>query len=213
MKKGIIGCLGAIVLFGLILIFSIIGGYNRLTRLSQGVDSQWAQVENVYQRRMDLIPNLVQTVQGAANFEKSTLEDVTKARAAAENNGVDPNTAPTDPAKLAQFQQAQDRLGAAVVRVLAVAENYPQLHATENFSELQAQLEGTENRISVERGRFNDTVQQYNTAVRTFPAVLYAGAMGFQTKPYFSAATGASAPPQVQFNFNTPANSPATTTR
>jgi LemA protein len=101
-----IGCLGALVLFGLIAVFSAIGGYNRLNRLSQGVDSQWAQVQNVYQRRMDLIPNLVQTVQGAANFEKSTLEDVTKARADAENTGVDANTAPTDPAKLSQFQQA-----------------------------------------------------------------------------------------------------------
>jgi len=207
MKKGILGCLGAIVLFVLILIFSIIGGYNRLTRLSQGVDSQWAQVQNVYQRRMDLIPNLVQTVQGAANFEKSTLEEVTKARAAAESTGVDANAAPSDPAKLAQFQQAQDRLGAAVTRVLAVAENYPQLHATENFAELQAQLEGTENRIAVERGRFNDAVQQYNTSVKSFPAVLYAGAMGFQPKPYFTATAGAATPPQVQFNFN---NSPST---
>jgi LemA protein len=207
MKKGIIGCLGAIVLFVLILIFSIIGGYNRLTRLSQGVDSQWAQVQNVYQRRMDLIPNLVQTVQGAANFEKSTLEEVTKARAAAESTVVDPNAAPSDPAKLAQFQQAQDRLGVAVTRVLAVAESYPQLHATENFAELQAQLEGTENRIAVERGRFNDAVQQYNTSVKSFPAVLYAGAMGFSTRPYFAANAGAQTPPQVQFNFN---SSPST---
>jgi LemA protein len=204
MKKIAIGCLGALVLFTLIVVFSVIGGYNRLNRLSQGVDSQWAQVQNVYQRRMDLIPNLVQTVQGAANFEKSTLEDVTKARTEAENTGINPNAAPTDPAKLAQFQQAQDHLGAAVTRVLAVAENYPQLHATENFAELQAQLEGTENRIAVERGRFNDAVQAYDTTVRSFPSVLYAGAMGFQTKPYFSATTGAATPPQVQFNFNNP---------
>jgi LemA protein len=204
MKKPILGCLGAIALFLLILLFTVIGGYNYLTRLSQGVDSQWAQVQNVYQRRMDLIPNLVQTVQGAANFEKSTLEDVTKARAEAENTGVDPNTAPTDPAKLAQFQQAQEKLGAAVVRVLAVAENYPQLHATQNFADLQAQLEGTENRIAVERGRFNDAVQQYDTAIRTFPALLYSGAMGFSTKPYFTANTAAQTPPQVQFNFNNP---------
>jgi LemA protein len=204
MKKAVLGCFGVIVLFFLIVIFTVIGGYNRLTRLSQAVDSQWAQVQNVYQRRMDLIPNLVQTVQGAANFEKSTLEDVTKARAEAENTGIDPNTAPTDPAKLAQFQQAQEKLGAAVVRVLAVAENYPQLHATQNFADLQAQLEGTENRIAVERGRFNDAVQQYDTAIRSFPALLYAGAMGFTTKPYFAANTGAQTPPQVQFNFNNP---------
>jgi LemA protein len=204
MKKLVLGCLGAVVLFIIILVLSVIGGYNRLTRLSQAVDSQWAQVQNVYQRRIDLIPNLVQTVQGAANFEKSTLEDVTQARAAAENSGIDPNSAPTDPAKLAQFQQAQERLGAAVVRVLAVAENYPQLHSTANFAELQAQLEGTENRIAVERGRFNDTVRQYNTALRSFPAILYSGAMGFTTKPYFVATTAAQTPPQVQFNFNKP---------
>ncbi|MGA2441812.1 MAG: LemA family protein [Tepidisphaeraceae bacterium] len=207
MKKAVLGCLGAVVLLIIILLLTVISGYNRLTRLSQGVDSQWAQVQNVYQRRIDLIPNLVQTVQGAANFEKSTLEDVTQARAAAENTGIDPNSAPTDPAKLAQFQQAQERLGAAVVRVLAVAENYPQLHSTANFAELQAQLEGTENRIAVERGRFNDAVQQYNTALRSFPAVLYSGAMGFTVKPYFAATTAAQTPPQVQFNFN---NSPST---
>jgi LemA protein len=207
MKKIILACLGAVLLLVTILVFTVIGGYNRLTRLSQGVDSQWAQVQNVYQRRIDLIPNLVQTVQGAANFEKSTLEEVTQARAAAENTGVDPNTAPTDPAKLAQFQQAQERLGASVVHVLAVAENYPQLRATENFAELQAQLEGTENRIAVERGRFDDAVQAYNTAQRTFPAVLYSGAMGFTTKPYFTATAPAQTPPQVQFNFN---NSPST---
>jgi len=204
-----LGCLGTIVVLGIILLVTLIGGYNHLTGLSQGVDSQWAQVQNVYQRRLDLIPNLVQTVQGAANFEKSTLEEVTQARAAAEGTGVDPNTAPTDPAKLAQFQAAQERLGAAVVHVLAVAENYPQLTATQNFTDLQAQLEGTENRISVERGRYNDTVQAYDTAVRSFPAVIYAGAMGFQTKPYFAAATAAQTPPQVQFNFNnTPATAP-----
>ncbi|HTW95494.1 MAG TPA: LemA family protein, partial [Tepidisphaeraceae bacterium] len=206
-KKPILLFLGAVVVLILILLLTVVGGYNRLTRLSQAVDAQWAQVQNVYQRRLDLIPNLVQTVQGSANFEKSTLEEVTRARAAAEGTGVDPNSAPTDQAKLAQFQQAQERLGAAVVRVLAVAENYPKLSSTENFAELQAQLEGTENRIAVERGRFNDIVQQYNTAVRSFPAVLYAGAMGFTTKPFFTANAGASAPPQVQFNFN---NAPAT---
>jgi LemA protein len=202
MKKIALGCLGATVLFGLILIFSLIGGYNRLNRLSQGVDSQWAQVQNVYQRRLDLIPNLVQTVQGAANFEKSTLEEVTQARAAAEGTGVNPNTAPTDPNQLQQYQQAQERVGQALVHVLSVAENYPKLTATANFSELQAQLEGTENRISVERGRFNDAVQQYNTTVRSFPTVLYAGIFGYSTKPYFSANAGAATPPPVQFNFN-----------
>jgi LemA protein len=206
MKKIVLGCLGVIVLCSVMLILSLIGGYNRLNRLSQGVDSQWAQVQNVYQRRADLIPNLVQTVQGAANFEKSTLEEVTQARAAAEGSGVSSNTAPSDPNQLAQYQQAQERLGRAVVHVLAVAENYPKLTATTNFSELQAQLEGTENRISVERGRFNDAVQQYNTTVRSFPTVTYAGVFGFSTKPYFSANAGAATPPPVQFNFNNNSN-------
>ena len=204
MNKTVLGCLGSVVVLIIILLVTIVGGYNRLTRLSQSVDSQWAQVQNVYQRRIDLIPNLVQTVQGSANFEKSTLEEVTQARAAAENTGVDAQSAPTDPAKLAQFQQAQERLGTAVVRVLAVAENYPQLRSTENFAELQTQLEGTENRIAVERGRFNDIVRDYNTAVRSFPAVLYSGTIGFSTKPFFTASAAAQTPPQVQFNFNNP---------
>jgi LemA protein len=208
MKKIALGCFGAFVLFFIILVMSLIGGYNRLNRLSQGVDSQWAQVQNVYQRRLDLIPNLVQTVQGAANFEKSTLEEVTQARAAAENSGVSTTAAPTDPNQLAQYQQVQERLGQAVVHVLAVAENYPQLRATSNFSELQAQLEGTENRIAVERGRFNDAVQQYDTTVRSFPTLLYAGAFGFSSKPYFSANTAAATPPPVQFNFNNNSSQP-----
>src|ERR1700744_219953 len=131
--KAVLIFFGVIILFVIILVIGGIASYNGLVSSSQAVDAQWAQVQNVYQRRADLIPNLVQTVQGAANFEKSTLEEVTQARAAAEGSGVDPNTAPTDSNKLQQYQDAQDRLGRAVVHVLAVAENYPKLRATENF--------------------------------------------------------------------------------
>jgi LemA protein len=199
MGKIILGIFGVFVLVAIIVVVSFVGGYNHLNGLSQQVDSQWAQVQSAYQRRSDLIPNLVQTVQGAANFEKSTLVGVTQARAAAENTGVSASTAPTDPAQLAQYQLAQDQLHSAVVKVLAVAENYPQLHATENFAEFQAQLEGTENRINVQRDNFNQAVQLYDTAVKSFPAVLYAGMFGFSPKPYFNATPDAQAAPPVHF--------------
>jgi len=196
----------AIVVLSLILIAG--GGYNHLVRLSQAVDSQWAQVQNVYQRRADLIPNLVATVSGAANFEKSTLTEITAARASVGQVKIDPHSAPNDPAKLAAFDQAQGQLSSALSRLLVVVERYPDLKATENFRDLQAQLEGTENRISVERRDFNTAVQNYNTAIESFPAVFYAGFFGFHDKPYFSAAPGAETPPKVQFDFNPPA--PAT---
>jgi LemA protein len=199
MGKAILGILGVIVLVIIIAVVSIVGSYNHLTSLSQQVDSQWAQVQSAYQRRSDLVPQLVATVKGAANFEKSTLEEVTQARAAAENTGVDANAAPTDPAKLQQYQQAQDQLHQAVNKFLVVVENYPQLHATENFAELQAQLEGTENRINVQRDNFNNAVQQYNTAIKSFPAAMFAGMFGFQPKPYFNATTTAQTAPSVQF--------------
>jgi LemA protein len=169
------------------------------------VDSQWAQVQNVYQRRADLIPNLVSTVSGAANFEKSTLTEITQARASVGQVKIDPNTAPADPAKLAAFDQAQGQLSSALSRLLVVVERYPNLTANENFRDLQAQLEGTENRISVERRDFNEAVQAYDTAIKSFPAVFYASALGFQYKPYFSATPGAETPPKVQFNFANPA--------
>ena len=177
-------------------------GYNSLVRLNQGVDQQWAQVQNVYQRRADLIPNLVSTVTGAANFEKSTLTEITNARASVGQVKIDPNSAPTDPEKLKQFEAAQQSLGSALSRLLVVSENYPNLKSNENFLNLQTQLEGTENRISVERGRFNDAVQQYNTAIKSFPAVLYAGALGFHPKPYFTGTPAAQTPPSVKFDFN-----------
>lgn len=207
MKKFGIGCaiLGVVGLGVVLLIVLGATGYNRLVRLSQGVDSQWSQVQNVYQRRADLIPNLVATVSGAANFEKSTLEEVTKARASVGQVNVSSTQAPTDPQQLAAFDQAQSQLSSALSRLLVVVEKYPDLKATRNFQDLQVQLEGTENRISVERGRFNTAVQQYNTAVKSFPTILYAGVLGFQPKPYFTATPGAERPPTVEFDFNNPA--------
>jgi LemA protein len=207
MQKIGAGCavLLAIVVGVLIIIAFAGSGYNRLVGLSQGVDSSWAQVQNVYQRRADLIPNLVNTVSGAANFEKSTLTQVTEARASVGRVQVNPTSAPTDPAKLAEYQAAQNQLGSALSRLLVVSERYPELRANENFRDLQAQLEGTENRISVERERFNRAVQAYNTAIMSFPTALYAGMLGFKQKPYFTATPGAATPPRVEFNFGTSA--------
>ncbi|MFO1487860.1 MAG: LemA family protein [Verrucomicrobiota bacterium] len=204
MKKILI-VVGVLVLLGLLLVALAGGSYNRLVRLSQGTDAQWAQVQNVYQRRADLVPNLVATVSGAANFEKSTLTEITAARASVGQLKLDPNAAPTDAAKLAEFEKAQGALSSALSRLLVVSENYPALRATEAFRDLQAQLEGTENRISVERGRFNEAVQGYNTAIKSFPAVFYAAFFGFKDKPYFAATAGAEVPPKVNFNFGQPA--------
>jgi LemA protein len=207
MKKLVV-ILGVLLVLAIVILSVIVmagASYNHLVKLSQAVDSQWAQVQNVYQRRADLIPNLVATVSGAANFEKSTLTEVTAARASVGQVKLDPNTAPTDPAKLAAFDQAQGQLSSALSRLLVVVERYPDLKATENFQELQAQLEGTENRISVERRDFNQAVQAYDTAIKSFPEVFYASAYGFQYKPYFSATPGAETPPKVQFDFNKPA--------
>src|SRR3954467_10471633 len=167
--------IGVLVLIVLVLVAISGGSYNRIVRLSQATDSQWAQVQNVYQRRADLGPNLVATVSGAANFEKSTLTEITAARASVGQVKMDGAGAPTDPAKLAEFEQAQGQLASALSRLLVVVERYPELKANANFVNLQAQLEGTENRISVERGRFNEAVQAFNTAIKSFPAVLYAG--------------------------------------
>ena len=208
MKTFGIGC-GVVLLLLLFIVviaaLAIAGSYNRLVRLQQSVDQSWAQVQNVYQRRADLIPNLVNTVQGAANFEKSTLTEVTNARASVGRVQIDPNKAPTDPAQLQQFQAAQGELGNALSRLLVVVERYPELRANQNFLTLQAQLEGTENRISVERGNFNSSVQSYNVAVRTFPNNLVAGFFGFAQRPFFNAQPGAEKAPSVNFNFGTPA--------
>ncbi len=177
------------------------GTYNSLVGLREGVNGSWAQVQNVYQRRADLVPNLVSTVSGAANFEKSTLMAVTEARASVGRVQLPAGTAPSDPAQLAAFQQAQGQLGSALSRLLVVSEQYPDLKATANFRDLQAQLEGTENRIAVERGRFNEVVQAYDTAIRRFPAVILAGMFGFTPRPYFNAVAGSEVPPKVQFDF------------
>ncbi len=211
MKKVGIGCaiVGVIALAALVLIIAAAAGYNRMVRLSQSVDKQWAQVQNVYQRRADLVPNLVATVSGAANFEKSTLEQVTAARASVGQVRISPNSAPDSAAQLGEFDRAQGQLSSALSRLLVVAERYPELRATANFRDLQAQLEGTENRISVERGRYNEAVQAYNSTIRSFPAVLYAAPFGFREKPYFTATPGAEAPPKVQFDFGKPATSPS----
>src|SRR5437667_5954677 len=211
MNKFAIGCGGLLVIL-LVIVFVVglffWGTYNRLVGLQQGVDAQWAQVQTVYQRRADLIPNLVNTVQGAANFEKSTLTEVTNARASVGRVQIDPNHAPEDAAKLQEFQQAQGQLSNALSRLLVVSERYPELRATQNFQSLQAQLEGTENRISVERGNFNSSVQDYNTAVRTFPTNLFAGMFGFQPPPFFEAQAGAEKPPTGKVNFGRPAPDP-----
>src|SRR5213082_3481419 len=214
MNRFALGCVVviAILLFIVVVVAVGLGGsYNRLVRLQQTVDQSWAQVQNVYQRRADLIPNLVNTVSGAANFEKSTLVEVTNARASVGRVQLDPNKAPTDAAQLAQFQAAQGQLSNALSRLLLVSERYPELKANQNFLSLQAQLEGTENRISVERGNFNKTVQDYNVAVRSFPTNLIAGMLGFPPRPFFTAQPGAEKPPAVQFNFSSPAPAPAAT--
>src|SRR5207253_11440094 len=193
MNKFALGCVVfvAIILFLVVVAALAIGGsYNRLVRLQQAVDQSWAQVQNVYQRRADLIPNLVNTVSGAANFEKSTLTEVTNARASVGRVQLDPNKAPTDAAQLQQFQAAQGQLSNALSRLLVVSERYPELRANANFQQLQAQLEGTENRISVERGNFNQTVQSYNTAVQSAPTIWYAGMFGFHPRPFFNAQPG-----------------------
>src|SRR5690242_13128447 len=182
MKKLALGCGGIVILLLLIVGIGGCGSYNHLVTLSQDTDAKWAQVQNQYQRRYDLIPNLVNTVSGAANFEKSTLTEITSARASVGQVKIDPSRAPDDPAKLAEFDRAQGQLSSALSRLLVVAERYPELKANANFRDLQAQLEGTENRIAVERRDFNSAVQAYNTSVKSFPTVFMAGLFGFQPK-------------------------------
>jgi len=206
MAKGL-GCLAVLVVVVIIVAVVVGGTYNSLVSLSQGVDAQWAQVENVYQRRADLIPNLVATVQGAANFEKSVLVEVTEARASV--GQVSAKDLPNDPQAFAKFEQAQNALSGALSRLLVVVERYPDIKANANFQTLQAQLEGTENRVTVERGRYNEAAQAYNTARLKFPTALFAGMLGFKEKAYFKAQAGADKAPQVQFNFGSPAPSAA----
>ncbi|HJW72813.1 MAG TPA: LemA family protein [Geothrix sp.] len=194
-----LGCGGALVLFLVILGLGVMGSYNGLNSLSQAVDAQWGQVENVYQRRADLVPNLVETVKGAAAFEKDTFTAVTEARAKV--GQVSLGQAPASAEALANFQKAQEGLGSALSRLMVVVEKYPDLKATQNFRDLQAQLEGTENRIAVERMRFNQAAQAFNTRRTSFPAMLLVGFFGdrFRERPYFKAQAGSEVAPKVHF--------------
>ena len=196
MKKGwIIFCsiLGVIFL----LVMSFVGSYNGLVQMDEQVTQAWAQVENVYQRRLDLIPNLVETVKGYAAHEKSTFVEVTEARSRAAGS-ISPD-AINDPQKFAQFQESQTALSSALSRLMVVVEKYPDLKANENFLSLQAQLEGTENRIAVERGRFNGFAQVFNTRIRQFPANVIAGMFNFKVKEYFKSEPEAKMVPKVKF--------------
>ena len=194
LKTGLV--IGGIVV---VLIIWIASAYNRLVKEEETVTQAWAQVENVYQRRMDLIPNLVKTVKGAADFEKSTLEGVIEARSKASSVQVDPSKLTEE--SLAGFEKAQGELSSSLNRLMVVVERYPELKATQNFQELQSQLEGTENRITVERKKFNECVQQYNTKVRRFPSNIIASLFGFEKKAYFKGAEGSEKAPEVDFEF------------
>ena len=194
MKKALLIVVAAVVVIGMM----FAGSYNGLVQLEEKVSSAWAQVESVYQRRLDLIPNLVETVKGYAAHESSTLEAVVQARANATRVTL-PASAVSDPAQFAKFQESQSALSGALGRLLAVAENYPDLKANQNFLELQAQLEGTENRIAVERMRFNETARLFNTKLRQFPTNILGGLFGFKMKEYFKADAAAQAAPKVKF--------------
>ena len=220
MRLGLIGCLGALVLVLIIVGIWFIGVRNHLVTLDQAVQAQWAQVENDYQRRYDLIPNLVRTVQGAANFEKSTLEAVVNARsrvgqvqAPAPGAPGSQSNLPNNPQAMAQFEAAQTGLSNALSRLLVVVERYPELKSNQNFLELQSQLEGTENRIAVERRRYNEVAQQFNSSVLKFPANIVANMFGFKPKAYFRGVAGSNQAPEVNFQPFGQQPAPATGTR
>ncbi len=198
MKKGCLAILAVIVIAGIALFGWGKNTYNGLVKQQEGVSAAWAQVENVYQRRADLIPNLVNTVKGYAAHEKETLEGVVNARANATSVKIDPSN--MTEADLQRFQSMQGELSSALSRLIAVSEAYPELKANENFLNLQSQLEGTENRIAVERKNFNEVAQAYNTQLRTFPTNLLAGLFNFDAKPYFQAQAGAETAPTVDFS-------------
>ena len=193
MKKSTIGLIAVIVIIG----FWLMNVYNGMVGLDEGVNTAWANVETQYQRRADLIPNLVNTVKGYAQHEQETFEAVVNARSKATSITIDPSN--VTPEKLQEFQQAQGELASALGRLIAISESYPDLKASEQFKELQAQLEGTENRINVARTNFNKEAQKYNTTIRTFPRNLFAGMLGFTQRAYFEADAGANQAPTVQF--------------
>jgi LemA protein len=202
--KNVVG----IVVAGVLVLLALwgIGSYNGLVGAQQAVEAQWAQVENVYQRRADLVPNLVATVRGSANFERQTLDEVVAARARVGQVNVQATSEIlNDPQKFAQFQQAQDQLSSALSRLLVVVERYPELRSVQGFQDLMVQLEGTENRIATERRRFNEVAQDYNTRRLRFPTNLLASMFNFKTKEYFKALPGADAVPKVDFGDQTPA--------
>lgn len=196
MKRGLVVII-VIVAIVLGLFFWVKNVYNSMVRMDEGVSSAWAQVENVYQRRADLVPNLVATVKGYSEHESSTLEAVVNARAKATQMTVDPSN--LSEAEVSRFMNAQDELGAAIGRLLVSVERYPDLKANQNFLELQAQLEGTENRIAVERKKFNEAARSYNVTIRKFPNNILAGIFGFEKKGYFEASEGAEQAPVVSF--------------
>jgi len=201
MKKLSGGCI-ALIVIGAVFVITLLWGVrtnNRMITAEEGVNGAWAQVENVYQRRMDLIPNLVNTVKGAADFERGTLEAVIDARSKATSVQVDADNLSEE--NIAAFQKAQDGLSTALSRLMVTVERYPELKATQNFRDLQAQLEGTENRITVERNKFNEVVKAYNTMIRKFPNSIIAGIGGFEKKGYFKASEGADKAPEVNFEF------------
>ena len=202
MKKGMVlglGCLGLFLVVVLAFALPVRTAYNDMVALEQDVNSKWAQVQNVYQRRADLIPNLVRTVQGYAAHESEVLQEVTESRSRAGSVQVTPEIL-NNPAEFQKFQQAQAGLSSALSRLLLVVEKYPDLKANQNFLELQNQLEGTENRIAVERRRYNEAAQKYNTRIKQFPANTVAGYFGFKEKQYFQAAEGSEKAPVVDFN-------------
>jgi len=198
MKKSWI-IIGGLILLGIILYSSIKGTYNGLVSMEEKVNKSWANVQGAYQRRADLIPNLVSTVKGYANHEQQTLIKVIEERAKATQTTMNIDPTKLDEASLAKFQKAQDEMGSSLSRLLVTVEQYPDLKANQNFLQLQAQLEGTENRINVERRNFNDAVNTYNSKLRSFPTNIFAGMFGFTKKPYFQAQAGAEDAPKVQF--------------
>ena len=191
-----------LIIVGIVIVLAamFVKPYNKMVQKDESCSKAWANVENAYQRRMDLIPNLVKTVQGSADFEKGTLTEVIEARSKATSVQVDPSNLTEE--SIAKFQAAQDQLSSALSRLMVVVERYPDLKTTQEFSDLMVALEGCENRISVERGKFNETVQDYNSYIRRFPNNIIAGMFNFDKKGYFKATEGADKAPEVEFNFD-----------